>query len=343
MSLKNLSAQNKIPKILEKSLNNIKISKVYKRFETSLNIKDDFIVAISGGPDSLALSFLTKIYAIKNNLKVEYFLVNHKLRPESTKEANSIKRVLKNFSLNVQVLNWRGKKPLKNIQSIARKKRYELLLSKCKKLKINNLLLAHHQNDLFENFFIRLLRGSGLKGLISLDKKVKIGKVNIIRPLLSTNKKDLIFISKHVFNFYVNDPTNNDEKFQRIRVRKLLVELKKDGYDEKKFINTINNLKHSDNVISFYVKKNIEENSHFFLKKKKNLILKSEFFNQPHEVIFRSLSNLIKIVGKKYYPARGKKLEKLIKEIKKKSLFKTTLGGCIIEKVSQSVIISKEH
>ena len=65
MSLKNLSAQNKIPKILEKSLNNIKISKVYKRFETSLNIKDDFIVAISGGPDSLALSFLTKIYAIK--------------------------------------------------------------------------------------------------------------------------------------------------------------------------------------------------------------------------------------------------------------------------------------
>ena len=66
-----------------------------------------------------------------------------------------------------------GKKPTKNIQSIARKKRYELLFSSCKKFKINNILIGHHQDDLFENFFIRILRGSGLKGLVSFDKKTK--------------------------------------------------------------------------------------------------------------------------------------------------------------------------
>ena len=78
-------------------------------------------------------------------------------------------------------MSWNGKKPTKNIQSEARFKRYELLFKRCKKLKIRNILLGHHQDDLFENFFIRLLRGSGLKGLVSLDKKNTISGINILK------------------------------------------------------------------------------------------------------------------------------------------------------------------
>ena len=69
----------------------------------------------------------------------------------------------------------------------------------------------------------------------------------------------------------------------------------------------------------------------------------NNFFNQPHEVIFRSLSDAINTVGNKYYPVRGKKLDKIIKEIQNNSLIKVTLGGCIIEKVNQTVIITKEN
>ena len=93
------------------------------------------------------------------------------LRKESTIEAKKVKKILKKFYIDSKILTWRGKKPLKNIQSLARKKRYEILFHSCKKLKIKNILLGHHQDDLFENFFIRILRGSGLKGLISLNKK----------------------------------------------------------------------------------------------------------------------------------------------------------------------------
>ena len=64
---------------------------------------------------------------------------------------------------------------------------------------------------------------------------------------------------------------------------------------------------------------------------------------QPYEIIFRSLSDLIKLTGKKYYPARGRKLDKIINQISQKSFQKVTLGGCIIKKVNQTVIISKEH
>ena len=79
------------------------------------------------------------------------------------------------------------------------------------------------------------------------------------------------------------------------------------------------------------------------MKKKNRLILNKSFFEQPHEIIFRTFSEVIKLVGKKYYPVRGKKLDKVISDIKNDRLFKATLGGCVIEKVHQTVIISKEH
>ena len=189
MSLKNLSATNKIPKLLEKKYNNKRIRNIYKKFSKSLAIKENFVVAVSGGPDSLALAFLAKIYSIKNNLISKYIIIDHKLRPNSTKEARLVKKILKKSFINAEILTWNGKKPSKNIQAIARKKRYELLITKSYNSKINNILFGHHQNDLFENFFIRILRGSGLKGLISLDKKVQIGNINVIRPLLDQKKR----------------------------------------------------------------------------------------------------------------------------------------------------------
>ena len=341
MNLKNSSVTIKIPKLLQKKLNNKKVNKIYKRFERSININESFGVAVSGGPDSLALVFLTKIYALKKGLKAFFFIVDHKLRSESTKEALKVKKILKKNYINAEILTWRGKKPIKNIQSIARKKRYELLSQRCKKIGINYIFLGHHQNDLFENFFIRFLRGSGLKGLISLDKINKINNLNILRPLLGEKKKDLIFISNFIFNFYVKDPTNYNEKFQRIRVRNLLEQLENDGLDNKKFAKTIKNLRYSDDVIEYYVRKNLLKNS-FFSKKKCQIIVNDEFFNQPNEVIFRSFSDSIKKVGNNYYRPRGKKIERIIHEINKGTFFKATLGGCIIEKVSQTVIISKE-
>ena len=342
MSLKNTSVKIKIPKFFKDKLNNKRINKIYKEFEKSLLIKDNFAVAVSGGPDSLALAFLAKIYSVKWRLNPKFLIVDHRLRPESTREAAKVKKLLKKISVNSEILTWEGKKPSKNIQSIARNKRYELLFSHCNKFKINNILLGHHQNDLFENFFIRMLRGSGLNGLISLDKKSKIDNKTLLRPLLDQKKENLIFISKKVFNFYVQDPTNQDEKFQRIRVRKLISELEKNGLNEKKFSKTLSNLKNSNTLVKFYVSENLKKNT-FFSVKNCQLILNKSFFLKPHEVVFRSLSESIKLIGKRYYSVRGKKLDKIIKDLENNHLSKATLGGCIIKKVNQTVIITKEH
>ena len=341
MSPKNLNVSKKTHNFLLNKLKDKRILQIYKKFESDLATKNDFVVAVSGGPDSLALSFLAKILEIKKLVKVKYFIVDHKLRRESTSEAIYVKKILKNYLINLEILSWNGAKPKKNIQSIARDKRYELLISRAKKYKIKNILLGHHLDDLFENFFLRILRGSGLNGLISLDKKTKKNEVNLIRPLINVDKKDLIYISKKIFESYVEDPTNQDDKYKRVKVRNFLRQLGLEGLDRNKFFLTIKNLKIANENIKFYIKKNLDENV-TFLQNKKNAILKESFFFQSDEVVFRSLIELIQTVGKKYYPVRGKKIDKIIKLINLKSSFKVTLGGCIIKKVNGTIILLKE-
>jgi len=341
MSLKNLNVSKKTHKFLLDKLKDSRTLQIYKKFESNLPVKKSFVVAVSGGPDSLALSFLAKIYSIKKSIDVKYFIVDHKLRKNSTLEARTVQKKLKNFSIKLNILIWKGIKPRKNIQSIAREKRYKLLIDASKKYKIQNILLGHHLDDLFENFFIRILRGSGLKGLISLDKETHKDQINLIRPLIEIDKKDLIYISNYIFGSYVKDPSNENDNFKRAKVRNFLKQLSLEGFDRKKFFLTIKNLKFANENIEFYTKKNLQDNV-TILSQKNNIILKENFFSHSNEVVFRSLTEIIKIVGKKYYAARGKKIDKVINLINTKSSFKVTLGGCIIKKVNETVILSKE-
>ena len=175
-----------------------------------------------------------------------------------------------------------------------------------------------------------------------LKKKKEIQKINLLRPLLSFKKKDLIFISNHLLNFYVKDPSNKDLKFTRIRIRQLINELERNGFDKNKFNLTIRNLKNSNDALRHYVESNKKKNS-FFNKKKSTLIMNEEFFKQPYEVSFRSLSDSIKLIGGKYYSVRGKKIDLILKKIVRNSFKIGTLGGCLIKKLNHSVILSKEY
>ena len=341
MSLKSLNVSKKTHKFLLDKLKDRRTLQIYKKFENNLPIKKKFIVAVSGGPDSLALSFLAKIYSIKKSLDVKYFIVDHRLRKNSTLEAKYVQKKLKNFFIKLNILTWTGIKPKKNIQSIAREKRYKLLADIAKKNKINDILLGHHLDDLFENFFIRILRGSGLKGLISLDRETQKNQVNLIRPLIKIDKEDLIYITNYIFGTYIKDPSNENDNFKRVKVRNFLKQLSLEGLDRKKFFLTIKNLKFANENIQFYIKKNFEDNV-TTLNKKNMFILKENFFSQSDEVVFRSFTEVIKIVGKKYYAVRGKKIDKVIDLISTKSSFKVTLGGCLIKKVNRTVILSKE-
>ncbi len=348
MKKKSLSAKKTIHKSLLNHLNNHKVKKVFNGFKNYLDKfikkKDKIGVAISGGPDSLALAFLAKCYFLTNKLDSKFFIVDHKIRKESSKEAKLVRLFLKKFYINCEILKWHGKKPHSNIQGIARNKRYALLKNACKKNDIKHLLIGHHIDDLYENFFIRLLRGSGLKGLSSFGETIKEEESNIVilRPLIKFEKKHLIYISKNVFKFFIEDPSNQNLNFQRSRIRKLIFDLNKEGLDKKKLDLTIRNLKSSNNSINFYVTKNIQDNAKF-IKQENTYILNKFFFNQSQEVIFRSFSTVLKKISSRYYPPRGKSISDLILKINSTKYKKFTLGGCYVEKINETILITKEN
>ena len=344
MSPKNLNVSSKTHKNLLNKLRDKRLFQIYRKFENILKLNQDFIVGVSGGPDSLALCFLTKIYSIKKSLNAYYYIIDHRLRKNSSTEAKSVKNLLKKNNIKSDILKWYGKKPISNVQSMARNKRYSLLIKQAKKLNIKNILTGHHLDDMYENFFIRISRGSGLNGLVSFGEYTKRDKVNILRPMISFEKKYLNYVTTKVFRSYIKDPSNEDNKFKRVRIRKLIKNLQNDGLDKNKFLLTIKNLTDSNETIKFYVAKNLKDNSYIY-KDKSKIILNEEFFNQPHEVTFRSLTEIIRFVGNKYYSVRGKKVDVIIDKLKGENKFsiKLTLGNCIINKVSRSIIVVKEH
>ena len=234
-----------------------KIHKIYidfKKFIKKINNNNNLAVAVSGGPDSMALAYLSKCLSLEEKIEVKFYIVDHKLRENSSTESNKVRSILKKLDTKCHILKWNSIKPKSNIQSIARDNRYKLLTNACKKNNINNLLFGHHADDLNENFFIRLFRGSGLKGLTSFNEisYYKNTKILILRPLIKFQKNELVYISEKVFRFYVKDPTNKNFFFQRSRIRDWLINLDKEGFDKKKLSLTIKNLKSSNETINFY-------------------------------------------------------------------------------------------
>jgi tRNA(Ile)-lysidine synthase len=305
------------------------LSSIFSNFKNKLDYlnKKSYTVGVSGGPDSLALVALTKAYSFKKKTKFHYVLVDHNIRQNSKKEAKQVKNLLKKNKINLTII-LNKKKIEKNIQGLARKIRYEILSDYCRRNKINTLLTAHNLEDQVETFFIRLSRGSGLKGLSSMNFLSKIGnRINLYRPLLDTKKKFLIKISKNVFGTYIKDPSNKDLKYLRTKVRNLKKPLKKSGIEYEQIIKSINNLAMSKATLDEYLKKIFKD---MVKKKKKEVFLSYKKFKEFNKEIKIALINeSIKRLKNNYYNPRSKKVENLIKNIEKKNFKKSTLGGCI--------------
>ena len=344
MRRKNLVVVRKVEK-KKLLIKDLKIKKIYTKFKTIILKKikkESFALAVSGGPDSLCLAYFSKIYAsqFKNNIHV--LIVDHKLRKESYKEALKVKGILKKKGIQSKVLHWKGKVPRSNIQRNARNMRYSLMSNYCLNKNIKYLITAHHIDDQIENFFIRLLRGSGLTGLSSMSESVSYNSnLKIIRPFLSFKKKDLKYVTLNLFKTYIQDPSNEDEKFLRVRIRKYRRNMEEEGLDTGKIIKTVNNLLSANKALNFYKNKALHKHASS-LSKNKYLINTQIFSEEAEEIIFKSFSDILSLVSGTYYPPRSKKIINLINRVRKDQFNKSTLGGCVIEKKDSFILISAE-
>ena len=281
MAVKLVEPKNyrKTPDILDSDFENILFN---------LGVKKEFCIAASGGPDSLCLILLANKFALKNNYKMSVLTVDHQLRKESSEESIWLNKILKRIKIKHYILKWNGKKPKSNVMETARLKRYELMTNKCIKLNIKHLLTAHHLDDQIENFFMRLVRGSGLKGLSSMSKSVKINGIKVIRPLLEYQKKSLIKVLANNKQKYVQDPSNDNSKYDRIRYRKLIGGLIDEGLNKNRLNKLILNLNQVDDAINYSTINSIDKT--ISQNKYGNIIVDRKIFLKlPKELQFRVL------------------------------------------------------
>ena len=318
------------------------LSNIFLNFKKKLDDlkRKKYVVAVSGGPDSLALVALTKAYNFCTKVKFYYVLVDHNIRKDSSREAKKVKQLLKKKNINLKIfLN--KKKIIKNIQAEARNARYEALISYCKKYKVNVLLTAHNLEDQVETFFIRLSRGSGLSGLSSMNPFSKINsQVNLYRPLLDTKKNSLIKISKNTFGQYFKDPSNRNKKYLRTKVRNLKKPLENSGIKYDQIFKSIQNLSLSKITLDEYLNATFKK---LIRKDKKEIIINfSKYLNLSRDTKMALINKSIKQLKNNYYDLRSRKVDNLIENLEKKKFKKSTLGGCIFFKKGKNLCLKVE-
>jgi len=322
--------------------NSEQLSNIYSDFKKKiLKLKtNSFLVAVSGGPDSLALAAMCKVLQLNNKKRKFYFIhVNHGIRKNSLAESKKVKKILKKQQISLKVINNKNK-IIKNIQHNARKIRYSLLNKECKKRKIRLILTGHHKDDQIETFLIRLSRGSGVQGLSAMSATSYLdGKTKIFRPFLNESKKNLVFTSKKVFGTYIKDPSNNNKKFLRSNVRKLLPILKKYGIRDDQILKSINNLKSSSKTLNIYFKEAFKK---VVKQKGKNIYLKKyDLFSLNEELQIRILGFVIKSLNKYDYPPRSKKILTALKFLNSSKETKHQLGGCSLINRNNYIYVEK--
>lgn len=167
-------------------------------------------VAVSGGPDSLALAFLAAAWAAKRRGRIVALTVDHGLRKDSGKEARTVGRWLNDAGVAHHILTWKGPKPRTGIQAAARNARYRLLREWCRRQGILHLLVAHTRDDQAETFLLRLHRESGVAGLAAMPAISEEPDLRILRPLLTLPKARLIATLQARKQEWIEDPSNKN-------------------------------------------------------------------------------------------------------------------------------------
>ncbi len=283
-------------------------------------------VAVSGGPDSLALALLAAAWAKEQGVALTALTVDHGLRPESATEAGQVGRWLADRRIPHQTLRWDGVKPTANIQAIARQARYDLLASWCRAHGVSVLLLGHHADDQIETFLLRLGRGSGLRGLSGMRPVTACAGVTVLRPLLDFSKADLQATVAAAGQAWLEDPSNHHPHFSRSQVRDLAAQLPAAGISAQRVLLAVRNLQRASDAIDTLVAERLRLACD--MRPEGYAVLSEAALEGPDELALRTLAAVLQMVGGKIQTGRLDALEALLTELRQAQRVRRTLQGC---------------
>ena len=193
------------------------------------------VLAVSGGPDSIALMWLAARWrrALTRGPWLLAVTVDHGLRPEAAREALDVKRLAKTLDLPHRTVRWTGPKPKTGLPAAARDARYRLLARTARANGAVHVLTAHTRDDQAETLLMRMSRGSGIAGLAAMARQSEREGVVLVRPFLDLSKSQLVATLKKAKVGFADDPTNRDVSFTRPRLRALMPVLAAEGCDAR--------------------------------------------------------------------------------------------------------------
>ena len=300
-------------------------------------------IAVSGGSDSIALFHIITEWEAENKPEIFVASVDHGLRSESKAEVEFVKKIcemkgVKHFSLKptMNISEAQG-----NLQDNARSARYQLLRNWAISNDLQSILVGHTLDDQEENLLIRFLRGSGVDGLASMENMVVRNEILWIRPLLKYRKEELRNYLRNNNYSWIDDPSNHDDKYQRVKIRKLLKQLKSDSLIAPNFVKTADHMLRASKLSKEISKHNSKTLLSF--NDVGQITFEVEKFSELFEdTQFRILSGIISWFSGKFYKPRFSQLENMHNKILNDKFTSATLGGTVFKKQNGTLTFTRE-
>lgn len=292
------------------------------------------VVAVSGGPDSTALLYLLARWrsALKNGPKLVACTIDHRLRKESAGEAKAVAKLARKLKVAHRILQWRGKKPSTGIQQAARDARYRLLAQAASDAKSIHVVTAHTLDDQAETILFRLARGSGLTGLSGMARIAPMPdrhEFALVRPLLSLPKARLVATLRQAKIAFAEDPSNDNPRFTRVRLRGLAPLLKEEGLSADRLSVFARRVRRAEMAFDAMVEVAAARLAHPVMPQGKGIGFDMQALRTlPEEVALRLLGKTIDIVGHEG-PVELGKLEALVEALLNGG-GRRTLAGAIV-------------
>lgn len=262
--------------------------------------------------------------------------VDHGLRPEAASEAAWVGGVCAGLGIAHRTLEWRGWDRAGNLQAAAREARYRLLAGYCRENGIADAALGHTRDDNIETFFLGLMRGAGLEGLSGMRGRFERLGVTFHRPLLGIGRDALREVLKARGAGWIDDPSNEDTAFDRVRVRQALAGL---GIESGRIAASIGNLAATDRDLGVELLARLRPAVR--LDRGDLLIARDTFAAMTPEFRRRTLSAALRFIAGSPYPPRGSDVMRLVERDWNKGA--ATLHGCLIHPHRDSLRIWREH
>jgi tRNA(Ile)-lysidine synthase len=224
------------------------------------------LLAVSGGADSTALLYLLACWQKRHSPSPQLHAVtiDHGLRPQSRREAAGVKRIAAKLGVAHRTMRWAGAKPATGLQEKARAERYRLLLAAARKAHARCVITAHTLDDQAETVLFRLARGSGLAGIGAMARVSRAGfhapvmrgergSPALVRPLLQVAKARLVATLRAAGIDHVEDPSNDDPRFARVRWRKLAPVLAAEGLTAERLVQLARRVRRNEAAIEAVV------------------------------------------------------------------------------------------